>query len=178
MATPEEIRLERLRNDAVETRRLHGDVLRVTADGETPERYRLLVRVRSIMSPGPTYRGEHEVEVDLPSGYPWSKPQIKLLTLPPPFHPNWFLDGGWCGGTWDPEESLARHVLRMVKTLQFDPEVTNPSSPANREAADWYRRNLETGLFPCDRTPLPNFNRPRLQLQERRLELLASHDES
>ena len=88
MATPEDIRRERLRSDEAEMRRLNSDVIRVTATGDPPETYRLRVRVRSIIGPGPTYRGEHEVQIDLPAGYPLlSPPRVKMLTMPPPFHP-------------------------------------------------------------------------------------------
>ncbi|HWN41145.1 MAG TPA: ubiquitin-conjugating enzyme E2 [Thermoanaerobaculia bacterium] len=168
MATPEDIRRERLRSDEAEMRRLNSDVIRVTATGDPPETYRLRVRVRSIIGPGPTYRGEHEVQIDLPAGYPLlSPPRVKMLTMPPPFHPNWYSGGDWCGGEWNPEERLARHVLRMVRVLQFDPSLTNPDSAANREAADWYRRNQSHGLFPCDRTVLPDPTRGRLTLEPR-----------
>ncbi|MDP9120423.1 MAG: ubiquitin-conjugating enzyme E2 [Acidobacteriota bacterium] len=185
--TPEELRRERLRNDFKEMQRLDGEVIRLTAQGDAPERYRLLLRVRSIIGPGPAYRDEHEVQVELGPGYPWGPPQITMLTLPPPFHPNWFRDARWCGGDPAPEESLAQRVLRMVRTLQFDLKITNPNSPANHHAADWYRQRLEAqknspqdsrnSLFPCDRKELPDPSRPRLQLEKapeprRRLELL------
>lgn len=175
MATPEELRLERLRNDHLEMQRLDGDVIRVRAEGNPPERYRLLVRVRSIIGPGPEHRLEHEVQVDLRPSYPWSgPPEIRMLTLPVPFHPNWFVGGLWCGGLWNPEEGLAAHVLRMVKTLQFDPEVSNPSSPAYPEAAAWFRRHQRSGFFPCDRTPLPDPTPNRVHLL--RLELLPADE--
>lgn len=179
MATPEELRTQRLRNDYAEMRRLHGEVIRVTAAGDPPASYRLQVRVKTIMGPGPTHRREHEVQVDLPAGYPWNTPpEVRMLTLPPPFHPNWFRNGLWCGGDWNPEESLARHVLRMVQTLQFQLDVTNPGSPANAEAAEWFRRNKEKGLFPCDRSILPDSHSGGVVLfePERRLELLPDSD--
>lgn len=155
MTTPEEIRQERLRNDLAEMRRLHGDVVSIQPEGSPPHRYRLTLRVKSIVGPGPTYRSEHEVQIDLGAGYPDSQPQVTMITKPPPFHPNWFPDGRWCSGDWDLEEGLRDHVIRLIRTLRFEPGYTNPESPANVDAADWYVRNRESGLFPCDRTPLP-----------------------
>jgi ubiquitin-protein ligase len=177
MATPEEMRRERLRNDLAEMRRLQDSgVIHVTAAGDPPESYRLNVKVRSIMGPGPTYRGEHDVQVDLPPGYPRTAPQVRMLSMPPPFHPNWFRSGSWCGGDWTDEEHLAHLVLRMVRTLQFDPALTNPGSEANHEAAEWFRRNAHKGLFPCDRTVMPDPSRHRIS--RRRLELMPDGNQS
>lgn len=180
MVTPEEIRIERLRSDSVEMGRLQRTFIRVTPYGTPPESYQLTINVRSIIGPGPDYRNEHTVRLQLGSGYPFSRPHLTILTFPPPFHPNWFLDGGWCGGEWQPEESLAQHVLRMIRTLQFDPAVTNPDSPANDKAATWYRRHEHAGLFPCDRTPLPDPSRSRVELEvpRRRVVLLSDRSEA
>jgi hypothetical protein len=94
--------------------------------------------------------------VTMPPTYPFAPPQIVMSTRPQPYHPNWFADGRWCFGTWDVSEGLGHHVLRMIRTLQFDPAISNVASPANREAAAWYQENLQRGLFPCDRTSLPD----------------------
>lgn len=179
MMTPEEMRRERLRNDHSEVRRLHGDVLSIQAEGSPPHRYRMMLRVKSIIGPGPTYRSEHEVQIDLGAGYPDSQPQVTMVSKPPPFHPNWFVDGRWCSGDWDMEEGLAAFVIRMIRTLRFEPGFTYPGSAANREASDWYVRNRENGLFPCDRTPLPISTGviieggSRLVLEPRRVVLLS-----
>lgn len=53
-------------------------------------------------------------------------------------------------------ESLGAFVIRMVKSLQFDPDVTNELSPSNAEAKAWYAANKNSGLFPCDRQKLPD----------------------
>ena len=45
----------------------------------------------------------------------------------------------------------------MIQTLQYDHAVTNPGSPANRDAAAWYTANKNNrSLFPCDKQNLPN----------------------
>lgn len=155
--TPEEQRQVRLKNDYEEMKKLHGEMIRVEAVGDPPEQYSLKVRIRSIIGPDPNYRSEHEIRVELPSGYPRkTAPEIVMVSQPPPFHPNWWADGRWCYGSWNRYELLGHHVLRMVRTLQFDTEITNPGSPANTKAAMWYLRQLRQGLFPCDRQILPD----------------------
>ena len=45
----------------------------------------------------------------------------------------------------------------MVKTLQYDSDITNVvGSPANSDAKDWYLQKRNSGLFPCDRQLLPD----------------------
>jgi hypothetical protein len=56
---------------------------------------------------------------------------------------------------WTANESLAVFILRLAKMFRFDPDVTNPDSPANRTAADWYRNNRNSGWFPTDTVRLP-----------------------
>jgi len=65
----------------------------------------------------------------------------------------------------------------MIKTLQFEPSFTNPDSPANAVASEWFQRNRECGLFPCDRSLLPD---PELQviLEPPRLQLLPEGDQT
>ena len=53
-------------------------------------------------------------------------------------------------------EKLGEHVIRMIQTLQYNDEITNEKSLANGEAGSWYVANRGKGLFPCDRTPLPD----------------------
>jgi hypothetical protein len=81
---------------------------------------------------------------------------VQMVTSPPPYHPNWFNAGRWCYGTWIVSEGLGSHVIRMIQTLQFDPEITNEGSPANASARDWYVAKKNSGLFPCDRQQLPD----------------------
>ena len=78
--------------------------------------------------------------------------------MPQPYHPNWFEGGSWCQITGDSRvsDTLAELVIRMAKTIQFVPAVTNPGSAANGEAAAWWRKNLgKTNYFPCDTTKIP-----------------------
>ena len=79
-----------------------------------------------------------------------------MQSSPQPFHPNWYRDKRWCYGKWDISEGLGHHVIRMIRTLQFDPEITDSNSPANGDARDWYLANQHQNLFPCDRKILPD----------------------
>lgn len=88
-----------------------------------------------------------------------------MRTSPPPYHPNWYANGNWCHGTWTASESLGHYVIRMIRTLQFDLDITNPNSPANREARDWFVSKKSSGLFPCDRSILPDPTQSKFKIQ-------------
>ncbi|MEL6134489.1 MAG: hypothetical protein AAFR59_14095 [Bacteroidota bacterium] len=147
---------------------IKGDVIQWKAVKGTPpyvEAYKLTINVRSITDERPTFRNTHTISMELPAAYPRVAPQIIMLTTPPPFHPNWYQVGKWCFGTWDISEGLGHHVIRMIRTLQFDLEITNPDSPANGEANRWFCARRNSGIFPCDSTPLPDPTKSRFSLQ-------------
>jgi ubiquitin-protein ligase len=159
--------MKRLQTDLQQMKNLAGRVVEWTSlQGREPhvEKYKLIVRVRTIVSPTPTYRDAHELTLELPPAYPLQQPHIVMVTEPVPFHPNWWprsRGGFWCCGTWSVSEALGDHVIRMIRTLQFDARITKPGSAANDEAKTWYQRHLNEGLFPCDTTPLPDPSRAR-----------------
>jgi len=168
MVTPQEARRIRLKNDHNEMVNIKGDVIKwQPIKGEAPyvEAYELVVKMRTITGSQPSYRNEHTIYLELPEAYPTAPPQINMKTSPPPYHPNWYLNGNWCYGSWDISEGLGHHVVRMIRTLQFDPEISNPNSPANVDAKDWYLRQQSRGLFPCDRTTLPDPTKSRFTIQ-------------
>jgi ubiquitin-protein ligase len=121
------------------------------------EQYEIALRLRTIIGPTPDYRDDHVIRVSLGPDYPiLSAPRVQMLTRPPPFHPNWWPSGQWCYGTWWVYESLGAHIVRMIQTLQYDPEITQGADRANGKASDWYNANRSRGWFPCDNTPLPD----------------------
>ncbi len=138
MATPQELRQIRMKNDYSEMKNIQGPIVQWRPlSGEPPyvESYELTINVRTITGPGPNYRDTHVIKVTLPSSYPISAPETVMVTTPQPYHPNWYVSPGkWCYGSWDIAEGLGHHVVRMIRTLQFDPDITNPSSPANGSA--------------------------------------------
>lgn len=159
MATAQERRRIRLQNDYKEMQNIKGSIIQwQPLSGTAPyiEAYEITIHVRTIISSRPDYRDTHVLHVTLPPGYPESAPQIVMQTSPQPYHPNWYSDKRWCYGSWDISEGLGHHVVRMIQTLQFDMEITNPDSSANSNATSWYNANLRRGLFPCDKQILPD----------------------
>jgi len=166
MPSPQEIRNIRLANDYKQMSNIQGNVISwVATRGVTPyiEEYKITVNVRTITGVGsgsPRYRDTSVIIVTLPADYPRGKPKTLMQSSPKPFHPNWWPDGRWCEGTWSMSEALGDYVIRMVKTLQFDPDITNEHSPADGDAKTWYVLKRNSGLFPCDRTKLPDPSTP------------------
>lgn len=165
MSTPQEIRRIRLENDYKEMRNIQGSIVSFEAKGTPPDEYILTVKVKGIIGPGPDYREEHLLEMKLPASYPASAPEIVMKSHPKPYHPNWFLNGKWCSGDWDMVEGLGHLVVRMIRTLQYDIEITNENSPANTDAKDWYVKNRHRGFFPCDRQTLPDPTKTRFEIK-------------
>jgi len=52
-------------------------------------------------------------------------------------------------------------MIRMIRTLQYDMEITNEHSPANEEARNWYLRMRNSGIFPCDKQEMPDPTKER-----------------
>jgi hypothetical protein len=159
-ARPHEVRRTRLRNDYATMENIRRPWLNWKAIAGTPpfvEQYELALRLRTIIGPAPDYKDDHTIRVTLGPDYPiQSPPSVQMLSRPLPFHPNWWPSGMWCYGTWWVYESLGAHIVRMIQTLQFDPEITQGGHRANGQAADWYNANRTCNWFPCDRTPLPD----------------------
>lgn len=168
MATPQEQRKIRLKNDFAEMKNIKGNIVTwVGKRGSEPyiEEYELTIKIRSIVSSAPSYHNSFKMKVVLPDTYPFSAaPQISMLSTPYPFHPNWFTSGRWCYGTWIMSESLGHHIVRMIRTLQYDADITNEHSPANSDAKEWYISKRNDGLFPCDNTVLPDPTKSKFQI--------------
>jgi hypothetical protein len=169
--TPQEIRKTRLQSDYREMCNIRGPLIDWEVMRGTPpyvEAYRLTVNVRSIIGPGPNYRDRHVIDLEIPPDYPLSPqsaPVANMVTDPGVFHPNWWPHKLWCYGIWELWEGLGQYVLRMIRTLQYDPDITNENSAANHEAADWYVAHKDNGIFPCDRQLLPDPSKSRFEIQ-------------
>lgn len=165
--TPQEIRNLRLKNDYEEMVNIKGEIINWKAIRGNPpfiEEYELTINIKGIISNTPAYRYEHIVRVVLPSGYPNTAPDMRLVSVPNLFHPNWHRDGKWCFGTWLISEGLGHHVIRMIRTIQYDMEITNEKSPANTDANKWYESRKNSGLFPCDKKQLPDPSHKRFEI--------------
>ena len=136
----------------------------IATKGELPyaEEYLLTVRVRTYVF---SQKGractvgairQCTIRLTLWDSYPHMAPHVKMLSIPPVFHPDWFSKGAYCPPVpWREEDSLKDYVIRMIRTLQYDPSLIETASPANYKALDWYMKNRDnTALFPCDTTPL------------------------
>ncbi|OAD23912.1 Ubiquitin-conjugating enzyme, E2 domain protein [Candidatus Thiomargarita nelsonii] len=159
MTTPQEQRNLRLQSDYQEMQNIKGDIIQwKPIKGEPPyvEAYEITVNIRTIIGSEPKYRDKHTIRVELYGDYPISPPKTTMVSEPQPFHPNWYSSRRWCYGTWFLSEGLGHYVIRMIRTLQFDLEITNPNSPANSTANNWFKKNLNKGIFPCDNTLLPD----------------------
>jgi ubiquitin-protein ligase len=168
MATPQEQRNIRLQNDYKEMQNIKGDIIQwKPVKGNPPyvEAYELTVNIRTIIGSEPKYRKKHVIRLELDADYPISAPKTKMLSEPQPFHPNWYKNRKWCHGTWNLPEGVGHYVIRMIRTLQFDLEITNPNSPANDDANDWFKKNLNKGIFPCDNTILPDPTKSRFNVK-------------
>ena len=136
----------------------------IVTKGEPPyaEEYLLTVRLRTYV-----LRADHgayqvgaahrcTIRITLRDSYPHTAPHIRMLSIPPVFHPDWYSKGSYCSPEpWRPEHSLKDHVLRMLSSLRYDPALIGSGAPANYKALEWYEKQKDNaGLFPSDMTEL------------------------
>ena len=159
----------RVKHDYKMMQNMKGSVIDFTVDNENdPRNYVITFHIHSIIGEddegNPIYRDVHTVDLKLPPDYPQLPPRVKLRECPMPYHVNWYLDGCWDYGRWEITEPLWSYVRRLARTLQFAPEYTNISSPCNHQAAEFWKKNRDKDLFPCDKQEIPvgDCNKPRL----------------
>lgn len=136
----------------------------IATKGEPPraEEYLLTVRVRGyvLRSQAGRYQvgasDRFVIRVTLWDSYPHTAPYVRMLTIPPVFHPDWYSKGTYCSSApWSEDTSLKDFVLRMIGTLQYAPGLMNADAPANYKALEWFEKRCgDPSLFPCDRTEL------------------------
>ena len=132
--------------------------------GELPyaEEYLMTVRLRSYVltkGDGSYIVGAADsflIRITLWDSYPYIAPNVKMLSIPPVFHPDWYSKGSYCpSASWRQDDSLKDFVLRMLKTLKYDPQTMETVSPANYKALEWYQKNQDNvAWFPSDKTEL------------------------
>lgn len=127
-------------------RRLMRDLLRLQQDppegvSASPQPDNLMIWTAVIMGPPetPFEDGVFKLSLVFDESYPNKAPEVKFVTRM--FHPNVYGDGKLCldilQGRWSPTYDVAA-VLTSIQSLLHDP---NPDSPANAQAADFYRNN-------------------------------------
>jgi len=144
------VRLRRLQSDYESMRRLARLHPRIAVEGVTgnpPDRYRLVLKVRSLRERGGTIEpaDEHRLEIALPQGYPRDAPLVRMLT--PVFHPNIAPHAVCVGDHWSAAESLDALVQRVGEMLAY--QSYNTKSPLNGQAAQWVDEH--PGDVPTDR---------------------------
>jgi ubiquitin-protein ligase len=152
MATPEEVRQARLEADYEEMKSIRGDIISWQAFGTPPHEYIVTFNIRSFVNQTAT-RVEHKIKIILSPSHPFEKPVVMMHNMPPIFHPHVWPDGKVCIGGWDYREGLGSFVVKMARMFQYDPDLIDPYSIANYNAADWYYANPT--LFPSDDQVLP-----------------------
>ena len=132
------VRLRRLASDYETVKRLvrrHPRIQIEGVSGNPPDRYRLVLLVRSLQRDGASikYADSHRVEINLPGTYPRDPPYCRMLT--PVFHPNVEPHAVCVGDHWSAGESLVNLIQRIGEMLAF--QCYNVKSPLNGEAARW-----------------------------------------
>jgi ubiquitin-protein ligase len=144
------VRLRRLQSDYESMRRLARLHPRITVEGvigNPPDRYRLVLRVRSLRERGGAIEpaDEHRLEIVLPQGYPRDAPLVRMLT--PVFHPNIAPHAVCVGDHWSAAEPLDALVQRVGEMLAY--QSYNTKSPLNGVAAQWVDQHRDQ--VPTDR---------------------------
>lgn len=132
------VRLRRLKADHEALRRLanlHPKIEIEGVFGNPPERYRLLLKVKSLREQGDELQTatEHRLEVTMPRGYPRDAPLFRMLT--PVFHPNIAPHAVCIGDNWTAGEAIDLLIQRVGELLAF--QSYNIKSPLNGRAAQW-----------------------------------------
>lgn len=152
MATPEEVRRARLEADYEEMKSIRGNIISWQAIGVPPNEYLVTFNIRSFIN-ATQQRGQHRLRIILSPNHPFEKPVVMMHEMSPIFHPHVWPDGKVCIGGWDYREGLGSFVVKMARLFQYDPDLIDPYSIANYNAADWFYANPT--LFPTDRQVLP-----------------------
>ena len=132
------------------------------APGETPPHvmsYDITYNVTTKVESGfaLTDQNRTKVRITLPDS-PNGAPSVTVIGGKIPFSPNIYPSGNFClGDIWEKEPILWKLVIDVGRIIAFDPERTNPSSPANLVAAhDWIKKqSARKKPYPCGRTDFP-----------------------
>jgi Ubiquitin-conjugating enzyme len=144
------VRLRRLKSDHEALRRLaqlHPKIRIEGVVGNPPERYRLVLKVKSLRERGEAIEtaDEHRLEVTMPRGYPRDAPLFRMLT--PVFHPNIAPHAVCIGDDWTAGEPLDLLIQRVGEILAY--QSYNTKSPLNGRAAQWVDEHRDQ--LPIDR---------------------------
>jgi hypothetical protein len=130
-----------------------GKIHLIEAATALQPRWRFLLDIRTVANAQFPNSDLQQLQLDIRFGsqYPFQAPTAHLSPIP--FHPNVFASGVIClGNKWSASEGLDLLVQRIVKLLAYDPLLVNTDSPANSEAARWFRAHKRQfpSHFPTD----------------------------
>lgn len=147
-------RTVRLEHDYRAMLALQSKVIKWEPDRRVPpEVYAVDFHLRGMIGPN-AFRDTHTVVIKLLPEYPDRPPYAKFTSRPLLFHPHVFGNGVVCVGGYSPDEGLAVFCLRLARYIQFQPNLIDTQSPANKQALQWFKENR--GRLPVDNTPLPD----------------------
>ena len=136
----------------------------IAVKGEPPyvEEYLLDVNLRSYALAVKSHKyiigavNRFIIKVTLWDSYPYIAPNIRMLNIPPVFHPDWYSKGTYSPSQkWSPDILLKDYIKDMLDAMRYEPSLIHTSAPANYKAMDWYKKNIDnTSLFPSDTTEL------------------------
>lgn len=160
MMTPEELRRNCLKKEYEKMLPLNdsGIISWDAVKGTAPyvEKYLVTAKV-SGLDENKRIKGRWQFFVELGEHYPYSSPRIYLKDQHS-WNPNVYSSGSICvfGKTYSAAQSLAEIVILAVKILAYKTDKIGVSSPANREARDWYleKKAHSPGDFPVDKRDL------------------------
>lgn len=125
------------------------EILRVT--GDPPQSVSIRFRIPTVKNRHfPQERQEiSEVEILFSERHPLPPGPIARFKTPI-WNPNVYPSGQWCYKDWVVTEYLDLFVLRLMRVIALDPQIINPQSAANGDAARWYVQMKERcpELFP------------------------------
>lgn len=165
------VRDDRLRSEHNAMKKFRSQILtwETVGGNNPPDKYHLEYKLKSITGfngdSQPLFHTGFKVEVNFPPDYPRSKPDVRLISQPWPYHPNiWAQDGRFClEGTqhWIPGIGVPLDsICQMVGEIIAFQEVylRSPANP-NTTLADWIGNNLQfEGVAkvanPIDPTPI------------------------
>jgi ubiquitin-protein ligase len=123
----------------------------VESEGAPPVRYVVEYNVKGIVGVdklnSAVFSNRHLVQFELHEGYPMNLPFTRFLT--PMFHPNVYggpNEGFVCMGWAELPYKLSDVCIIVARMINY--QIYQVSSPSNREAAEWAKRN--STLFPLD----------------------------
>lgn len=126
---------------------------------DNPTAYIVTYHNPTLVKPGSVVKKQDvtTVRINLPDDFPDSSPSVLVVEGDVPWHVNWWRDGRMCtGNIWSINMWLYQFVSKVGRVLAFDESVTNPNSPANRDAIPYWETHKRE--FPCGRIDFP---RPR-----------------